>query len=91
LFDVLGRSTFDRYIDEEDRIQFLTLLVREAILVEITKHVTECRDPKDDKFLELAINGKADIVITGDSDLQIHNPFRGIQILAPRQFLGADS
>jgi len=54
LHDVLSRSDFDRYVDEEDRLKFLALLVKEGKLVEITENVKECRDPKDDKFLELA-------------------------------------
>ena len=28
-----------------------------------------CRDPKDDKFLELAVNGRADVIVSGDADL----------------------
>ena len=50
LYDVLSRPAFDRYIDEEDRIRFLNLLVKEAVLVDITEQVKECRDPKDDKL-----------------------------------------
>jgi putative PIN family toxin of toxin-antitoxin system len=87
LYDVLGRPAFDRYIDEEDRIRFLNLLVKEATLVEIKEHIKECRDPKDDKFLELAVNGKADFLVTGDRDLQVLNRFRKITILSPREFL----
>ena len=90
LQDVLGRRDFDRYIDEEDRIQFLTLLVREAELVDITERVVECRDPKDDKFLELAVNGKADIIVSGDDDLRVLHPFRNIPIFSPRQFMEAE-
>ena len=90
LYDVLGRPAFDRYIDEEDRIRFLNLLVKEATLVEITEKIKECRDPKDDKFLELAVNGKADYIISGDGDLQVLNPFRKIPIVSPREFLEAD-
>ena len=90
LYDVLGRPAFDRYIDEEDRIRFLNLLVKESTLVEITEKIKECRDPKDDKFLELAVNGKADFIISGDSDLQVLNPFRDIKIASPREFLEAD-
>ena len=89
LYDVLGRPAFDRYIDEEDRIKFLTLLVRGATLVEITERIKKCRDPKDDKFPELAVNGKADFIISGDGDLQVLNPFRKIAILSPREFLEA--
>jgi len=87
LRNVLSRPDFDRYIDEEDRIAFFTLLVREADLIEITERITECRDPKDDKFLELAVNGKADMIVSGDKDLQVLHPFRDIPILSPRQFL----
>ena len=90
LYDVLGRPAFDRYIDEDDRIRFLNLLVKESTLVEITEKIKECRDPKDDKFLELAVNGKADFIISGDGDLQVLNPFRNISIVSPREFLAAD-
>ena len=90
LYDVLGRPAFNRHIDEEDRIRFLNLLVKEATLVEITEKIKECRDPKDDKFLELAVNGKADYIISGDGDLQVLNPFRKIPVVSPREFLEAD-
>ena len=90
LYDVLGRSAFDRYIDEEDRIKFLNLLVKESTLVEITEKIKECRDPKDDKFLELAVNGKADFIISGDGDLKVLHPFRKIKIVSPREFLDAE-
>jgi putative PIN family toxin of toxin-antitoxin system len=90
LYDVLGRPAFDRYIDEEDRIRFLNLLVKESTLVDVTARIRECRDPKDDKFLELAVSGKADFIISGDGDLQVLNPFRKIKIVSPREFLDAD-
>ncbi len=90
LQDVLSRPAFDRYVDEEDRLKFLSLLVKEATLVEVTERVKECRDPKDDKFLELAVNGNATLVVSGDKDLQVLHPFRNIPILSPREFLDAD-
>ncbi|MCA6518021.1 MAG: putative toxin-antitoxin system toxin component, PIN family [Pseudanabaena sp. M110S1SP2A07QC] len=45
------------------------------------------RYPKDDKFLELAVNGKADYLITGDKDLLVLHPFRDIEIINPSDFL----
>ncbi|MBM3151120.1 MAG: putative toxin-antitoxin system toxin component, PIN family [Chloroflexi bacterium] len=90
LFDVLGRPAFNRYVDERDRVQFLTLLIRDGILVDINRRVAVCRDPKDDKYLDLAINGKVDIVISGDAELLTLHPFRDIRILDPRQFLEAE-
>ena len=86
LNDVLKREKFNKYISEEERMQFLTAFVREAKLVEVTEEITECRDPKDNKFLELAVSGKADYIVSGDKDLLVLNPFRGISILPPKEF-----
>jgi uncharacterized protein len=58
-----------------------------AELVSITEHIAACRDPKDDKFLELAVNGKADVIVSGDADLLALNPFRGIPIVPPAAFV----
>jgi predicted nucleic acid-binding protein len=49
--------------------------------------IRECRDPKDDKFLEVALNGKADLIITGDADLLTLHPWREIAILSPANYL----
>jgi|YNPNPStandDraft_1061719.scaffolds.fasta_scaffold05217_6 putative PIN family toxin of toxin-antitoxin system len=87
LNEVLRRRGFEPYITERERIEFLSAFVRDAILVEVTEHVAMCRDPKDDKFLELAWNGRALCIITGDKDLLVLHPFRGIAVLTPRQFL----
>lgn len=58
-----------------------------AELVTITERVAACRDPKDDKFLELALNGKADVIVSGDADLLVLDTFRAIPILPPAAFL----
>ena len=62
--EVLGRQRFNRYVTSEEREEFLEALVERAILVEITENVQECRDPKDDKVLELALNGEAQYIIS---------------------------
>ena len=87
LNDVLSRKKFDKYLTEEKRKRFLAVLAKKAKLVEITEEIVECRDPKDNKFLELAVCGKADYIISGDKDLLTLNPFRGIAILKPDEFL----
>lgn len=89
LNDVLNREKFDRYLLREERERFLDALLREATLVEITESVPICQDPKDDKFLELAINGGATCIITGDEDLLQLSPFRGIPIMKPNEFLAS--
>jgi putative PIN family toxin of toxin-antitoxin system len=55
--------------------------------VEVTSLVSNCRDPKDNKFLELAIDGKATSIVTGDKDLLVLHPFRNINIVTPGAFL----
>jgi len=85
--DVLNREKFDRYITWKERQLFLQLLIRETTLVQITEKIQECRDPKDNKLLELAVSGTVSHLITGDPDLLILDPFRGIRILTPKQFL----
>jgi predicted nucleic acid-binding protein len=49
--------------------------------------VRECRDPKDDKFLEVALNGKADLILTGETALLAMHPWQGIAILSPERYL----
>lgn len=65
----------------------LTQMLADAELVAITERIAACRDPKDDKFLELAVNGHADLIISGDADLLALNPFRGISIVTPAHFV----
>jgi len=84
---VLGREDFARYVTEEERLEFLSVLLREASLVEITVCVDECRDPRDNKFLELAVSGSAECIVSGDQDLLVLHPFRGVSIVTPRGFL----
>jgi len=57
-----------------------------AELVTITERVAACRDPDDDKFLELAINGHADVIVSGDDDLLVLDTFRGIPIITAAAF-----
>lgn len=87
LNSVLRRKEFEKYVTEEERIEFITAFVRDGVWVESVEKVSECRDPKDDKFLELAVNGSASCIVTGDEDLLVLHPFRGIPIMTPRQFL----
>jgi uncharacterized protein len=87
LKEVLFRSKFDRYVSREERILFLAQLGSVAEFVPIIQLVRECRDPGDDKFLEVALNGRADVIITGDADLLRMHPWRGIAILSSSDYL----
>ncbi len=87
LDEVLRRPKFNRYLREEERLLFLAAFIRDAKLVDITEKLTECRDPKDNKFLELAVSGNATCIVSSDSDLLVLNPFREIAILTPQEFI----
>ena len=82
---------FDRYVRRE---RLDALLQRVASLVEIVdvlQPIQASRDPKDDKFLEAAVNGRADVIVTGDNDLLDLNPFRGVVILTPAAYVARET
>lgn len=87
LSDVLSRDKFDRYVSREDRQHFLRLLGGIVRMIPVTQHIAACRDPKDDKFLDVALSGEARLILTGDQDLLELHPFHGIEILSPADFL----
>jgi putative PIN family toxin of toxin-antitoxin system len=84
---VLGREQFRKYVSLEDVRRFLAALVREAEWIEVKSSISACRDPKDNMFLELAVDGRASHLITGDADLLCLNPFRSVAVLTPQAFL----
>ena len=87
LIETLLLPKFDRYVSRQRREALLDRLAPLVEIVEIVQRVQVCRDPKDDKFLELAVNGRANVVVTGDDDLLSLHPFRGIDILSPAAYL----
>lgn len=87
LSDVLARDKFDRYVTREDRQHFLRLLGGIVRVIPITQRISACRDPADDKFLDVALGGEAHVILTGDQDLLALHPFHGIEILDPAGFL----
>jgi putative PIN family toxin of toxin-antitoxin system len=87
LNEVLTREKLKPYLLPEERERFIIALLNESIFIDIKESVRACRDPNDDKFLELAVNGGAACIISGDEDLLILNPFRDIPIIKPDKFL----
>ena len=83
LAKTLSRDKFDRYVTLADRQEFFEKFARVAEWVEVTTIVRECRDPRDNQFLELAVDGGANLIVTGDAGLLELSPFRGVAILAP--------
>lgn len=83
------RHIRDRYgITELDVKDITELLLAVGEAVEPIHRCAACRDPQDDIFLEIAIAGHADAIVTGDADLLVLDPFEGIPIITVAAFLG---
>jgi putative PIN family toxin of toxin-antitoxin system len=85
----LARRKFTKYLDESKRRAFVADLTLVAVQVELPGLVRVCRDPDDDKLLEIAAFGRADCLVTGDDDLLQLGNFQGIPIITPAGFLEA--
>ena len=87
LFTVLNREKFRKYIQQDSAIDYIEWYVGISESVTVTESVIACRDPKDDKFLSLAVAGKADCIIAGDSDLLDMIAYKGIPVYRATDFL----
>jgi hypothetical protein len=81
---VLRREKFARYIPPGSVGPYLLQVWEVALYISNPPTIRACRDPKDDKFLEVAVYGRADLIVTGDNDLLAMHPFRGIASSASR-------
>jgi putative PIN family toxin of toxin-antitoxin system len=89
LAEVVQRDKFDRYVARSDREEFLEGLIERATFVDAADQIHACRDPRDDKFLDLAISGKADYIVSGDNDLLSLHPFQNVAVVTSAAFLVA--
>ncbi len=91
IIGVFNRKKFDKYVSIHEREIFIDLFVKAATLIDAPPlPIPICRDPKDDKYLALAVAAQSKFIITGDSDLLILNPFEHISIINPSDFLKID-
>ena len=87
LLDVLARPRLRRYLPPERAEEFARRIVTVASRVVPVETIRACRDPKDDPFLDVAVGGRADFLVSGDLDLLVLHPFRGIPVLTPAAVL----
>lgn len=89
LVNVLNRPRIGRKygITSDDIETILRLLLLRGEAVDVEERIAGSRDPKDDKFLEVAVAAQADLIVSGDDDLLVLHPFREIPIVRPRAFL----
>jgi predicted nucleic acid-binding protein len=65
----------------------LEILRSAAVWFEPVLRVTDRRDAKDNKYLELALAAGAETIVSGDFDLLVLHPWRGVRILDPAGYL----
>ncbi len=89
LVDVLNRPRIrEKYgLGDGDIRTVVALILLRGEHVTPRVRIRACRDPHDDKFLEVAVSGHADVIVIGDEDLLVLSPFQGIPIVSPREFL----
>ena len=87
LIEKLHSPKFDRYVPRERRDALLERVASLVEIIEVLQSIRASRDPTDDKFVEAAVNGRADVIVTGDKDLLDLNPFRGVATMTPADYL----
>jgi uncharacterized protein len=89
LVDVMRRRKFQTYTTAEEVATFVQWIIATGELVSVDKVPRVSRDPKDDKFLAVAVAGGADYLISGDKDLLVLGQINSIPIVSPAAFLAA--
>ncbi len=84
----LKRQKFSRYfVNEIIKEELILAYLDTCQKIKVNHRISACRDPDDDKYLELALSSKADLIISGDHDLLVLSPFNEIHIINPSDFL----
>lgn len=89
---VLQHQRFDRYLHRGVRLEFATMLRQGLQFFAVTPAdeaalQPPCRDASDNKFLALVQVCAADVLVSSDDDLLVLNPWRGVPVLRPAEFL----
>ena len=83
----IEKPSLDHYFpSQESRQDFLLFVSRATEHIVVTSTVTDCADPDDNMFLELALDGNASIIVSGDEDLRKLNGWKNIRVLSTGEF-----
>ena len=84
---VSKRPKLRKHISKDELEDLLETIDQVAEFVNVTSDVIECRDPKDNFLLSLAVDGKADYLLTGDKDLLVLEKIGDTDIKTISEFL----
>ena len=82
----IARQKFDRCFGDAGRLRHLIQIAQSIQQFEMSTAVAVSRDTTDDKFIALAIDAGARVLISGDPDLKEVQTYKSIEILSPAQF-----
>ncbi len=86
---VMGREKFRKWVTLYQVERFITLVVVKLTAIKIRTRIEASRDKKDNYLLSIAVDGKADYLVTGDPDLLELNEIGKTKILRMSAFLEA--
>ena len=84
---VLARPKFNQITNKEEGRDVLNSIKDLAIFVEPSQPISVCRDIKDNKVLECAVEGQCQYLVTRDQDLLILKDIQKIPIITPKEFM----
>ena len=83
---VAKRPKLRKYISRDELEDILETIDEVAEFVNVTSEISACRDPKDNFLLSLAVDGKADYLLTGDKDLLVLKKIGNTEIKTISEF-----
>lgn len=85
--NVINRPKFKKYFSKDSVELIYELFDKQGLLIPITSNILLCRDEKDNFLLNLAIDGNADYLITGDKDLLVIKKIKKTEIITISDFI----
>ena len=81
------RKLYNIKVSDDKIKEWVDLIVRNSIIVEPKEKILAVKDdPKDDIFIETAVAGNVDYIVSQDNHLLKLKKFRGIKIITPEEF-----
>jgi uncharacterized protein len=87
LKQTLEKDKLRKYIKNEAKEKFLAIIQNLFIKQKVTSNTKHCRDFKDNVFIDLALDSRADLLITGDKDLLVLGKIEKFFIVSPKDFV----
>ncbi|HZV69055.1 MAG TPA: putative toxin-antitoxin system toxin component, PIN family [Saprospiraceae bacterium] len=85
--DTIEKPKLKKYFSSNSMEEMLNAFEVYIVLVSVSTTVSICRDPKDNFLLSLALDGKADYLLTGDKDLLSMKTYKKTKIISITSFV----